>query len=204
MLSQFHTREKKTTPADFRAPKKPPFYISVSQRGDPTPPASSAEGAKTAKHVYLSTQLQFHFERLWTETLTLWSACCLAAFKENNVWFIFFLLIFPLCLGLPFPHLHSDKRRWNAVWLSNGCIAFKNTRSVQLHFDTQEVWHTCISFRSFALGTSLVQSSHCSCFELQFLQSPLNYHYLFETFCIYFIIKFEMTEEFHALPSTLT
>lgn len=132
---------------DFRAPQKAHFYISVSWRGDPHAEHCRGRKKKTTKQVYLSTQLQFHFERLRAETPTHWTACCLAAFKENNVWFISSLPIFPLHLGLPFRHLHSDKLRWKAVWLSNGYVAFKNTRPLLFHFDTREVWNSRILFK---------------------------------------------------------
>lgn len=139
------TLERKRQHRQTSEHPKSPFYISVSERGDPTHcQALQREQKKTANHVYLSTQLRFHFERLWAGALTLKSACCRAAFKENNAWFFFFSS--PYLASVSQPAISSSttrqaemKRCWTFKWLYS-------IRPLLLHFVTQEVWCCCILF----------------------------------------------------------
>lgn len=112
-----------------------PFCVLVGQRRAPA--VELCWERKNGK-----ARLSFH-----KITISLWkalgwnsvhrTACCLAAFKENNVWFNSPPLIFPLCLGLPFFLLHFYTS-WDekAIWLPNGCVAFKNTRLLPLTCNT--------------------------------------------------------------------
>lgn len=72
-------------------PKKGPFHISVSQRGEPTAMSSSAGRGRNSK-----VRLSFHTisALLWkalAQNSTFWTVCSPAAIKQNNVRFFFFL-----------------------------------------------------------------------------------------------------------------
>lgn len=116
------TQEKRMMVGDLRAPRKPLFTFREPEKRF----HSTVELCWERKNS--KARLSFHTitVSLWKAlgwNSTHWTACCLAAFKEKNVWFFFFFffLLFTLCLGLPFLPLFLDKLRWKAVWLSNGC-----------------------------------------------------------------------------------
>lgn len=115
---QFHTREEKTTTADFRESKKPLLHFNEPAR---RPHPFSKRSSFIFPHNY-------NFTLKGSELKHFGVPAAWRLSKRIMFDLFFLLLIFPLCLGLPFPHLYSDKLRCKAVCLSDGVLAFKNTR----------------------------------------------------------------------------
>lgn len=157
MLSQFHTWGTRQQRQTSEQPKTP-FYISPTQRWDPAPPLSPAEGGRKK---ISKARLSFH-----TITISLWKALsrdcksldCLLPGGFQREWCLIYFRS-PYLLSVSWSAISSSTLRQAET---KSCLAFRwlysinNTRTFLLHFDTQEVWNTYFFFRIVILGTLLV------------------------------------------------
>lgn len=137
----------------FRAPKEPLFTFHWAR--EETPPHCRALQRKKKQQSTFIFPHNYNFTLKGSELKlqTHWTACCLATFKEYNVWFIFFPSLSSLrVLACCFVIYNQTSWDETLVWLSNGCVAFKSSRPLLLHFDTRGVWNTCISFKVVCFG----------------------------------------------------
>lgn len=107
-----------------------PLHISKPERR-PHPTAELCRGRKTATHVYLSTQLQFHFEKLWAANSNTLD-CLLPGSIQRESCLI--KNISPYHHSVSWPAISSsmftDKLRWKAVQ----ALKNKSSRPLLIHF----------------------------------------------------------------------